>query len=267
MMTNVAVNGIRLNVVDEGQGTPILFVHGFPLSHDMWRAQMQLSDRYRLIVPDMRGFGDSEVVPGKATMSQMADDCIGLLDAMNVREPVVLCGLSMGGYVAWQFLKRRGERLRGLVLCDTKAAADTPEARETRLKMADHVRRHGNAAVAEAMPPKLFAKATFERKPEIVADIRNTIEKTHSDAIAAAQLGMAEREDVRPMLPSIAVPTLVVVGREDAISPVDEMRGIAETIPGAKFEIIEGAGHMSPLEQPETFNRVLAEFVDGLPKS
>lgn len=264
MMTNVAVNGIRLNVVDEGQGTPILFVHGFPLSHEMWRGQMQLADRYRLIVPDLRGFGDSEVVPGKTTMAQLADDCAALLDAMHVREKVVLCGLSMGGYVAWQFVKRHGEKLRGLVLCDTRAAADSPEARETRLKMADHVRRHGNAAVAEAMVPKLFGKATFAEKPEIVADLRSTIEHTHSDGLAAAQLGMAEREDVRAMLPSITTPTLVVVGREDAISPVDEMRGIAEAIPGAKFHIIEIAGHMSPLERPEEFNRVLVDFVDGL---
>jgi pimeloyl-ACP methyl ester carboxylesterase len=264
MMTNVNAGGVRLNVVDEGSGTPILFVHGFPLSHDMWRGQLQLSAKYRLIVPDLRGFGDSEVVPGKATMPQMADDCAALLDAMHVRDKIVLCGLSMGGYVGMQFVKRHGERLRGLVLCDTRAAADSPEARETRLKMADHVRRHGTAAVAEAMVPKLFGQATFADKPEIVAELRNTIENSHPDAIAAAQLGMAEREDVRAMLPSIAVPTLVVVGREDAISPIDEMRAMAEAVPGAKFHIVEGAGHMSPLEMPDEFNRVLSEFVDSL---
>lgn len=166
--------------------------------------------------------------------------------------------------MAWQFVKRHSARLRGLVLCDTKAAADTPEAAETRRKMAAHVLQHGTAAVAEAMPAKLFGAETFRDQPEIVADIRSTIAETHPDGLAAAQRGMAEREDVRSLLPSITVPTLVVVGREDVISPVEEMRGIAEAVPGAQFHIVEGAGHMSPLERPDEFNRVLSAFSERL---
>lgn len=262
-ITSLSVNGIRLDVSDEGAGTPILFVHGFPLTHAMWRGQTPLADRFRLIAPDLRGFGTSEVVPGTTTMAQLADDCAALLDAMHVHEPVVLCGLSMGGYVGMQFVRRHAARLRGLVLCDTRAAADTAEAAATRLKMAEHVLQHGTAAVAEAMPPKLFAAATFADRPEIVAAVRTMIADTHPDGLAGAQRGMAEREDVRPLLPMIRVPTLVVVGREDAISPVDEMRGIAEAIPGAQFHIIEGAGHMAPLELPDEFNRVLSTFVDN----
>lgn len=264
-MKSVIANTVRHNVFDEGRGTPILFVHGFPLSHAMWRGQTALVDRYRIIAPDLRGFGDSDVVPGKTTMAQLADDCAALLDALGIREPVVFCGLSMGGYVGWQFVKRHADRLRGLVLCDTKAAGDTTEAAETRRKMAEHVLKHGPTAVAEAMPAKLFSTETFRDRPEVVTAVKLTIERTNPQGLAAAQLGMAEREDVRSLLPTIKVPTLLVVGREDVISPVDEMRSIADAIPGARFHIIEGAGHMAPLERPDDFNTALTAFVDGLP--
>jgi pimeloyl-ACP methyl ester carboxylesterase len=260
-MKSLHVNGIRLNVYDEGQGTPLLFVHGFPLTHAMWRGQFPLAERFRLIIPDLRGLGGSEVVPGTTTMAQLADDCAAVLEALDVTEPVTFCGLSMGGYAAWQFAKRHAARLRALVLCDTKAAGDTPEAAETRRKMAEHVLRFGTSAVADAMPAKLFAAATFREQPEVVAAVRTMIEQTAPAGLAAAQQGLAIREDVRSFLPSIAVPTLVVVGREDAISPVDEMRAIADAIPGAQFHIIEGAGHMAPMERPAEFNDLLTQFI------
>lgn len=262
-MPTVVANGIRLHVHDEGRGTPLLFAHGFPLTHAMWRGQFPLADRYRVIAPDLRGFGASEVVPGTTTMAQMADDCAALLDALGVVEPVVFCGLSMGGYVAWQFAKRHAERLRALVLCDTKAVADTPEAAETRRKMANHVLQHGTAAVAEAMPARLFAAATFTEQPETVAAVRTMIERTAPAGLAAAQQGMAAREDVRDFLPTIRVPTLVVVGREDAISPVDEMQAIAAAIPDAKFRIVEQAGHMAPLERAAEVNEAIDRFLSG----
>lgn len=265
-MRDVTVDGIRLQVFDEGSGRPtLLFVHGFPLSHAMWRGQLEpLAKRYRVIAPDLRGFGASDVVPGKSTMRRLADDCAAIVDELCGGEPVVFVGLSMGGYVAWQFAQHHADKLRALVLCDTKAASDTPEAAETRRKMAAHVLKHGTGAVAEAMPTKLFAKETYEKQPAIVAEIRRTIEKTNPEGLAAAQLGMAEREDVRSYLPRITLPTLVIVGREDAISPVDEMQAIADAIPGSKFHIVEHAGHMSPLEQPTEFNQVLTEFVAGV---
>ena len=265
-MRDVMVDGIRLQVFDEGSGRPTLFfVHGFPLSHGMWRGQLEpLAKRYRVLAPDLRGFGASAVVPGKSTMRRLADDCAAVIEQLCGGEPVVFVGLSMGGYVAWQFAQHHADKLRALVLCDTKAASDTPEPAETRRKMAAHVLKHGTGAVAEAMPAKLFAKQTYAEQPEIVAEIRRTIETTSPEGLAAAQLGMAEREDVRSYLPQIKLPTLVVVGREDAISPVDEMQAIADAIPAAKFHIVEHAGHMSPLEQPAEFNRVLTEFVDGL---
>jgi pimeloyl-ACP methyl ester carboxylesterase len=270
-MKTVALADIRLLVYDKGSGTPILFVHGFPLSHAMWRGQLgALAARFRVIAPDLRGFGASEMTPGGgeqvSTMRQLADDCAAVVDQLCGGKPVVLCGLSMGGYVAWQFAKHHAGKLRALVLCDTKAAADTPEAAETRRKMAEHVLKHGTGAVAEAMPGKLFAAATHTAQPAVVGEIRRTIETTNPAGLAAAQRGMAAREDVRAWLPSIRVPTLVVVGREDGISPPDEMRAIAEAIPGAEFHVIEGAGHMAPLESPAEFNQLLTAFVERLPK-
>jgi pimeloyl-ACP methyl ester carboxylesterase len=267
-MKTVQLSDIRLQVHDEGSGTPILFVHGFPLSHAMWRSQLgPMAARFRVIAPDLRGFGASEMTPGNGgdrptTMRQLADDCATVVDQLCGGRPVVLCGLSMGGYVAWQFAKHHTAKLRALVLCDTKAASDAPEAAETRRKMADHVLKHGTGAVAEAMPAKLFAPGTHNNQPQVVAEIRRTIEATNPAGLAAAQRGMAAREDVRAWLSSISVPTLVVVGREDAISPPDEMRAIAEAIPGAEFHVIEGAGHMSPLESPDEFNRLLSAFVE-----
>lgn len=270
MIKQIVVGDRPMSVYDEGSGPTILFVHGFPLSHAMWRGQLEsLKSRFRVVAPDLRGFGGSllptdAAAEAKSTMRQMADDCAALLDALRISEPVVLCGLSMGGYVAWQFAKHYSGKLRGLILCDTKAASDAPEAAETRRKMAEHVLKHGTSAVAEAMPGKLFAQVTHQEKPEIVAGIRKTIEATDPQGLAAAQRGMAEREDARAWLPQIAQPTLVIVGREDAISPVDEMRAIAEAVPGAKFHVVEQAGHMAPLEQPGIVNSLIADFVVGL---
>jgi len=269
-MKTVQLSDIRLQVHDEGSGTPILFVHGFPLSHAMWSGQLEpLAKRFRVIAPDLRGFGASEMTPGDptaavTTMRQLADDCAAVVDQLCGGRPVVFCGLSMGGYVAWQFAKHHGAKLRGLVLCDTKAAGDTPEAAETRRKMAEHVLKHGTGAVAEMMLPKLFAAATQKERPAIAAEIRRTMEQSNPAAVAAAQRGMAARDDVRERLPTIRVPTLVVVGREDAISPPDEMRAFAEAIPGAEFHVIEGVGHMAPLESPAEFNRLLTTFVERL---
>ena len=166
------------------------------------------------------------------SMEAYADDLAELLDAIGVSEPIVLAGFSMGGYVAWQFVRKHGHRLRALVQCDTRAKADTDEARAGRIKMAENIAEWGSGRVAEMMGPKLFAPATFEKQPEIVAAVRKVIERTPPAGIAAAQRGMAARPDVTEMLPHINVPTLVLVGEHDAISPPAEMKEIADAIPG-----------------------------------
>jgi len=206
-MKTRAVHGIRLAYVDEGSGTPVVLVHGFPLDHAMWDAQVDaLKGQCRVIVPDLRGFGQSDVTEGTVTMEQFADDVAGLLDALGVREPVVLAGLSMGGYVAFQFFRRHRGRLRALVLCDTRAGADTPQAAAARRETAEKVLGEGPGSLVENMPAKLFAAATLKDRPGVAESLVRVIASTDPRAIAAASLGMAERSDVTAMLPEVDCP-------------------------------------------------------------
>jgi pimeloyl-ACP methyl ester carboxylesterase len=194
-------------------------------------------------------------------MAQMADDLARLLDALAVAETVVFCGLSMGGYVAWQFALRHRARLAKLVLCDTRAIADTPEAAAGRRKTADRVLAEGAAVAADALLAKLFAPATYREQPQIVEATRQVILQTPPAGIAAALAGMAQRPDMTAQLPQLDVPALLVCGDHDGISPPDEMRHIAAQMPQARFVQIAAAGHMAPLEQPEAVNAAIREFL------
>jgi 3-oxoadipate enol-lactonase len=246
-MKKITVNGISLAVHDEGSGPTILFVHGFPLSHTMWRPQLEaFATDHRVLAPDLRGFGESDVTEGTVTMEQHADDLMALLDELNVNEPIVLCGLSMGGYIAWQFQQQYSERLRALILCDTRAIADTPEGVENRKRLAKMVVENGSAAVASAMLPNLFSPVTSDRQQASIDELRETISATSPQGIAAASLGMAERPD-------------------DGISTPKEMQTIADAMPNARLEVIPEAGHMSPLENPESVNTAIREFLQSLP--
>jgi len=263
-MSRISIGEISLNVVEEGQGTPLLLVHGFPLDHRMWLGQIAgLTDSYRVIAPDLRGFGQSDVTPGTATMEQHADDLAKLLDTLGVTEPIAFCGLSMGGYIAWQFFARHRQKLGKLILCDTRAIADSPDAAKGRMATADKVIKEGSQVVAEAMLGKLFAPAAIERKAEFVESTRQVMLGTKPEGVAAALRGMAARVDFTSRLASIDVPTLVLCGTSDAIAPLAEMQGIAAAIPGAKFAEIPDAGHMAPLEQPAAVNDRLRKFLAG----
>lgn len=261
-MPTISLSDISLNCLDAGDGSPILFVHGFPLDHSMWRHQLEeFSRTHRVIAPDLRGFGQSDVTSGTVTMEQFADDQAALLDALGVTEPVVFCGLSMGGYIGWQFFKRHRSRVRALIQCDTRAIADSPEGVANREKLARLVLENGTEPVAAAMLPNLFAEATTPPRQAAVEETRQAMLRTSPDGIAAASLGMAARPDVSADLPTIDVPTLMIVGEEDCISTVDEMRGIATAIPGSQLAVIPDAGHMSPLENPAAVNAAIAGFL------
>jgi 3-oxoadipate enol-lactonase len=261
-MVKVRACQVELDVTVAGQGMPILLAHGFPLDHSMWDEQIgPLAARGQVITPDLRGFGGSQVIAGTATMEQMADDLNALLDTLAIDRPIVFCGLSMGGYVAFQFWRKYRSRLRALVLCDTRAVADTPEAASARLKLASSVLTEGTRGLAEAMVPKLFGPATLESQPGIVEAQREKVLAAPPEGVAAALRGLAARSDVTDYLPQIALPTLVIVGQDDAISPVDEMRGIAAAIAGAEFVSIPRAGHLSPLENPAAFNEAIEQFL------
>jgi 3-oxoadipate enol-lactonase len=258
----VSVGGTDLNVYDEGTGRPILFVHGFPLSHDMWLAQLEeFRGTHRVIAPDLRGFGDSDVTMGIVSMEEFADDLAGLLKALGIEEPVIFCGLSMGGYVAFPFVQKYRAHLRALILCDTRPAADTYEGVQTRLKMAALTLAKGPEAALEAMMPKLLAATTPTTRPEVPERLRRVILKTSPVGIAAGLSGMAARPDSTAILPLIDVPTLILVGEEDRITPVADSQKMAEAIPGAKLVIIPQAGHMSPMENPEAVNAAIREFL------
>lgn len=255
-------------VCAEGKGPPIVLLHGFPLDHSMWESQFDsFASSYRVIAPDLRGFGGSTLPTedqdkAVSTMAEMADDLVEDLEFLEVNEPIVLCGLSMGGYVALEFWRRHRTRLAGLILCDTRAAPDTPEAAKGRHETAAKVLAAGNTeSLTEGMIPKLFAPLTIEKQPDIVEKMRQRMLATTPAGAAAALRGMAERIDFRPKLAEIALPTLVIVGEHDAISSPEEMRSFAEQIPEATFEVIPRAGHMAPLENPGPVNAAIRRFL------
>ena len=278
-MKTLTVNGAGMATVDRGSGPPVLLVHGFPLDHSMWDAQIEaLSSRFRVIAPDLRGFGPvgqppsaglqsaqpGAAVPQLVTMDRFADDLAALLDALGVGQRVVLVGLSMGGYVAFAFCRKYAARLRGLILCDTRAAADAPAAAAARHETADRVLREGPAPLADAMLPKLLAPQTLAQRPEIVAAVRKVILASDRRGIAAALRGMAQRPDFTPLLPQITCPTLVLVGQEDGLSTPDSMQALSRKIPGSQFVIISNAGHLPPLERPAETTAAIEAFLTGL---
>jgi 3-oxoadipate enol-lactonase len=264
-MKTVQVHGVSLAAVDRGSGRPVLLVHGFPLDHSMWDAQISaLAGHCRVIAPDLRGFGRSEVTDGTLTMEQFADDLAGLLDALGVAEPVVYCGLSMGGYIGWQFYRKYASRLQGMILCDTRAIADSSEGRAARQEMIDRVLADGPEPVAQAMIPKLLSPSTVASHPEIAAAVRRMVLANDRRGLAAAIRGMRDRPDCTSLLPEIRCPCLVVVGKHDAISTLEEMRTIAAKIPGAKLVTIAGAAHLTPVEQPAQTTAALEAFLAGL---
>jgi len=269
---HLAVAGRELWCVDRGAGLPLLLVHGFPLDHTMWAAQIDIVEpasveqaslpaQVRVIAPDLPGFGRSPAADDTFTMEQFADCLAAMLDALAIREPVVLCGLSMGGYIALQFWRKYAARLCGLIFCDTRAGADTPEAAAGRRAMADRVLREGPAPLVETMLPKLFAESTRCERPQVVDGVRAVMMAGNPRGIAAAARGMAERPDMTAALAEIRCPTLVLAGQEDALTPPADMRAMAAAIPAAKFAEIPAAGHMSPLENPAAVNAAIAEFL------
>jgi pimeloyl-ACP methyl ester carboxylesterase len=230
----------------------------------MWSQQLAaLVPHFRLIAPDLRGFGKSEYTTGVVTMAQYADDLAQLLDALQIQQRVTLVGLSMGGYVGWEFLLRHRRRLHRLIMADTRAVADSAEIARGRELMADRVLQEGVSAVVDSMLPRLFAPQTVASNPAVVEETRRAMLANHPEGIAAALNGMARRRDMRSELPAIDLPTLLICGEHDEISTTVEMRELASQIPGARFEVISHAGHMAPLENGLATNELLKEFLQG----
>ncbi len=261
MLKKVQVQDIAFQVYDRGSGPALLFVHGFPLDHTMWSGQLEAFPECRVIAPDLRGFGGTDPTGDSASMQRYADDLANLLDALDVGGRVCLCGLSMGGYVAWQFWRRHASRLAGLILCDTRAGVDSPQAAEDRRRNAQRVLTEGLGFLADLMMPRLFAA---DAQPEIVAATRAVIERTPGRGAAAGLLAMADRSDFVPLLPEVRIPSLVVCGERDVLTPAEEMRTMASAMPDARFVEVPSAGHMAPLESPGMVNAAIREFIRGL---
>lgn len=244
--------------------TTVVLLHGFPLQSDMWQFQeLALSASYRMILPDLRGHGRSSVTPGTVGMDVMAEDVLRLLDFVQI-DRAVICGLSMGGYVAWEFWQRNPQRTQALILCDTRSSADTEEVARARHMMAAQVVTDGAAMAAKSMLPKLLANETRQNQPDRVRLIEQMILATDPQGIAATQRGMAGRRDFTSTLPDIDVPSLVICGSEDVISTPTEMAEISESLPQAEFVEIPGAGHLAPIEQPAAVNDAMLHFLANL---
>lgn len=263
-MSKLNIKGIELAYDEAGAGPAVVLLHGFPFNRSLWREQAELlAPNFRVIAPDLRGHGETTVTAGPVTMAAMARDVVGLLDALEISEAAV-CGLSMGGYVSLALYRLFPARVRALVLADTRAVADSKEGRQNREQQAQKALLEGMAPIADAMLPKLVAPVTVAKRPEVVARVREMILKTDRTGAAAAQRGMAQRTDHTDFLSHITVPTLIIVGKYDQLTPVAESEKMHELIAGSRLEIIEGAGHVSNIEQPEAFNRVLADFLAKL---
>ncbi len=258
------LNGVNLAVDVRGEGPAILFIHGYPLDRGIWAHPMAALDGYRRIAPDLRGMGESDAPDLGYSMETYAGDLAALLDTLGVEE-AVLCGLSMGGYVAFEFLRRWRRRVRGLVLMDTRAEADSPEARRKRDATAAEARESGAGVVADNMLPLMLAPSTITGSPELAERVRAMMAAAPVSGIVGALGAMRDRPDSTELLPTLAgLPALVVVGEEDRITPPAGARAMAEAIPGARLVTIAGAGHLPPVERPAETTRVLLEFLRSI---
>ncbi len=251
-----------------GSGIPLLLLHAFPLDHSMWEAQEPLADAVRIIAPDQRGFGATPGEPTITSIGAMADDAVAVLDALHVAEPAFVCGVSMGGYIAQHVAARHPERVRGLILCDTKLDADTPEARAGRAGLAAKVGRRGAGLLADTMLGTLLAQSAEARgrarRPAIEELLRQTIARQPVATIQAALAAMGQRPDMTETMQSLPIPTLLVVGEEDTFTPPAIMQRMESILPDARLLIVPQAGHLVPLEVPEVFNAAVLAFLHAV---
>ena len=258
------VNGIALAYSDQGTGLPLVFLHAFPLNRRMWTAQEEgLSSRFRVITIDLRGHGESDAPLWHYTLDQAAEDVRALLDQLSIQQ-AVLIGLSMGGYILFAFYRKYAARVKGLVLADTKAQADSMEGKQARFQLAQVSYSNGSSAIADVMIPRLLSPRTISTRPEIVEQVRTMIEGNQTSGIVGDLMAMAERPDSLPTLTQITCPTQIIVGELDAMTPLSDARTMADTIPGARLAVIPGAAHLANLEQPELFTRIVGSFASEL---
>jgi pimeloyl-ACP methyl ester carboxylesterase len=260
-MPELTHQGRRLHYLDEGSGPPVLLLHGFPLNASMFRPQLgALADRYRFIVPDLRGFGRSEPGQGPTQMTTFAQDAVAILDHLGI-EAAVVGGVSMGGYIALALLELHPGRVRALVLSDTQTSPDDEAGKVRREELAVAIETEGPAVLERNFLPKLLAQPP---RPEVEQTVRQMIGANSVAGMAAAARGMALRPDRRHILARFAGPALMIVGERDAITPPAKLEQMAALVPGSKLQVLEGVGHLPNLEAPEGFNHALDAFLRSL---
>lgn len=256
------IGDFKMYYEETGEGIPVLCLPPFPFDHRIWRCQQVLGDSARLIRPDLRGTGKSSLTDGPYTMELLASDMLALLDHLRLERAVVM-GVSMGVYVAFALAASHAERLCGLILADSRAQADSPETAERRRRTVEDLRREGTAMLRDRVND-LLAASTLRDRPELVEELQREAREQPPEGLAQITLGMAARPERVTLLPHITLPTLVVCGEEDRVSPPEGMREMAALIPGAGFRLIPRAGHLSPREQPDAFNLAVREFLQNI---
>jgi len=246
-----------------GSGPPVVLLHPFPANHELWLpiAQM-LSSRYCLFMPDLRGHGESALGEGPATMRKHASDLARVMTAAGVDRAAIV-GNSIGGYIIFEFWRRFRERVTSLVLCNTKAQADTSEACASRLEAANEVLQRGTEPFLQTTIKRLLGETTRRSRPDLVEGALRMMRKMSAEDIAEVQRGMAERPDAVPILKTIDVPTMIVTGDEDIVSGVPDAELMKQNIPNSQMKTISKAGHYTPWEQPEEVGRLIRTFLDS----
>ena len=263
----IKVNDISICYEDYGKGDiPIIFIHGFPFDKFMWQAQLSLMRQsYRVIAYDIRGFGQSTIGSAQGSINLFADDLVNFMDGLEIKKAIV-CGLSMGGYILLNAVIRYPDRFEAIILSDIQCIADTLEAKEKRKKAISQIVTGKINEFTMGFIVNIFSKDTLETKGEVVEKIKSTILSTSSGSITTTLCALAERENLCLSISQIAVPTLIICGEKDIVTPVEQAKFLHENIPNSQLKIIGKAGHMSNLEQPDQFNRCVVDFLSGILK-
>lgn len=258
------VNNMELAYIDQGQGRPVVLLHGFPLNNSMWQAQIPaLASNFRVIAPDFRGHGESEAPSGTYSMDLLADDVKALLDHLGIDRAVIV-GFSMAGYATFAFYRKYPNLVSALVLADTRPQPDSAEAKQGRENTAQGVLKDGVSGPAQALPTRMLTQETQQSRPDLVKAVSGIMASTPVNGYVGDLRGMAERPDSTATLSQITCPTLVIVGEQDTLTPVADSELMAQTIKGATLVKIPGAGHLAPMEAPDAFNKALLDFLAKL---
>lgn len=253
---------LEVSYLETGQGTPLIFLHAFPLSSEMWSGQVDaFCDEYRVLCPDFRGVGSTSAFEGAPTIRSLAQDVANWLDNLQIHEKVVLCGLSLGGYVALEFARAFPNKLSHLILADTRHDTDTPDGKKARDEMIEFARGADGRGVVQKMLPKLLGPVTLETNPKVAQLVEQIASANDGKALAKLMMAIRDRRDSTDILPSLRCPVLVIGGASDIPSPPEVMGAMAGFIPKSKHVVIDDCGHLSNLEQPEAFNEALRIFL------